>query len=89
MDALPGQLGIKPEDVAEGLKVAVVEDVFATTMAAMRESGKRVKLVYELEDKLPPAAQGPVEWEPDENVRALALKSCRRSRHRSQYGPER
>ncbi len=76
MDALPGQLGIKPEEAAEGLKVEAAQDVFATAMAVIRESNKRVETVYRLQDKLPPA-EGLVQGEPDEDVRALARESCR------------
>ena len=76
MDALPGQLGVQPEEVAERLQITVVEDVFAAVVAVIKESGERVDHVYELEDRLPPA-EGPVEGEADGKVVALALDCCR------------
>lgn len=72
MDALPGQLGLDPEEVGEGLKAEAVEDVFARVLAATKESHKRVDRVYELEHKLPPA-DGRIEGEPDEDIRKIAL----------------
>jgi len=75
MDALPGQLGVEAEDVADGVEIQASGDVFATTIEAILESNGRVGRVYALEDKLPPAEE-PIEHEPDADVRALALECC-------------
>ncbi len=75
MDALPGRLRLEPAVIAEGLKIKAPEDVFAFAVTAIRESNRRVDLVYRLEDELPPA-EGPLEGGPDERVVELGRNCC-------------
>jgi len=76
MDALPGNARLRPEEVAEGLDVVRVEDVFATIVSAIEASNGRVARAYELESRLPPV-EGPAQQEVPAEVRGLALERCR------------
>ena len=76
MDALPGHMGTKPDEAAKGLKIGAAKDVFALTLAAIKESNARVARVYKLENRLP-AAEGPTPEAADKGVRALSTECCK------------
>lgn len=75
MDALPGQLGLRPEEIAPKTEVMTVENAFQAALASIRQSHRRVRLVYQVAERLPPADE-PLEGEADRDVRALAVECC-------------
>lgn len=75
-DALPGKLGLSPEEIAHMLKPTPVVDAFAAAVVAVRESNMLVDRLYELEPLVPPAEK-PFEGMPDPAVREFILERCR------------
>jgi len=73
LDALPGRPEVAAAGAVRRLQVEPIQDALAATVAAIRESNRRVERVYQLEDRLPPV-EGPLEVPLDPQVRDLAVE---------------
>lgn len=77
VDALPANAGLARAEVAAGIRVEAVEDVFGFSLAAIRQAHALVDRVYELEARLPPAEGGRPNAGLDPEVRQFALERSR------------
>lgn len=78
VDSLIEKLEMKPDALAEGLKIGTVADLGAAVRDEMMSSRALIDRTYELESALPPSKNGE-DWKPSPELRSFAEERARAS----------